>query len=147
MLDRFSAGSRKIVDFNARLADGVALIRDRKCTRSTNAQMAGFVRYVATRNCRDHPSSNRGNHGPIIGAPAAPHIATALPAKSATQTAGGVTVTAIAVTGSTTEVVAKVIAAKNITFATAAARECVGGKPGTSENKDNCKDDYGVAQH
>src|ERR1700722_2372041 len=99
------------------------------------------------RSWDDHPGSSRGNHGPIIGAPAAPHIATAVPAKSATRTAGAVTVTVIAVTGSMTEVAAKVIAAKNITFATAAARECVGGKPGTSENKDNCKNDYGVAQH
>src|ERR1700724_4135379 len=25
--------------------------------------------------------------------------------------------------------------------------KCAGGKPGTSENKDNCKNNYGVAQH
>jgi hypothetical protein len=74
----------------------------------------------------------------------APHIATPVPAESATQTAGAITVTAIAVTGSTTEATAKVIAAKAITSATG---KCAGGKPGTSDNKDNCKNNYGVAQH
>jgi hypothetical protein len=47
----------------------------------------------------------------------APHIAAPVPAGSAMQTAGTVTVTAIAVTGSTTEAAAKVIAAKTITSA------------------------------
>jgi hypothetical protein len=46
---------------------------------------------------------------------------------------------------------AKVIAAKTIIPATAtitaAAGKCAGRKPGTSENKDNCKNNYGVAQH
>ena len=50
-----------------------------------------------------------------------------------------------------TEAAAKVIAAKTITSVTAtitdAASKCAAGKPGTSENKDNCKSDYGVAQH
>jgi len=79
----------------------------------------------------------------------APHIAAPVPAESATETAGAGTVTAIAVIGSTTEAAAKVIAAKTITSATvtAAAGECAGGKPGTSENKDDCKNKFGVAQH
>src|SRR6267378_1391433 len=83
--------------------------------------------------CLDRPSSNRRNHRPIIGAPVAPHIAAPVPTESATQTAGAVTVTAMAVTGSTTEA--------------AAAGKCAGGKPGTSEKKDNCKNSDGVAQH
>jgi hypothetical protein len=61
------------------------------------------------------------------------------------------TVTAIAVTGSTTKAAAKVIATKTITSATvtlsAAAGKCGGGTPGTSENKDNCNNNSGVAQH
>ena len=83
----------------------------------------------------------------------APHIGAPVPAESVTQTAGAVAVTAIAVTGSTTEAVAKVIGAKTVTAAaatvimTAAAGKCAGGKPGTSENKDNCKNNCGVAQH
>jgi hypothetical protein len=81
----------------------------------------------------------------------APHIAACVPAESATQNAGTVTVTAIAVTGSTTEAAAEVIVTKTITSATAtktaAAGECAGGKPRTSENKDNSKNNYGVAQH
>jgi hypothetical protein len=52
----------------------------------------------------------------------------------------------MAVTGSTNEAAAKVIAAKTITT-TIAAGKCAGGKPGTSENKDNCKNRYGVAQN
>src|SRR6267378_2569997 len=80
---------------------------------------------AATHNCRDRPRSNRGNHGPIVGAPVAPHIAACVPAESATPTAGAVTVTTIA----------------------AAAGECAGGKPRTSENKNNSKNNYGVAQH
>jgi len=94
----------------------------------------------------DYPGSNRGNHGPIVGTPVAPHIAAAIPEKSATQTAGVVTVTAMAVTGSTTERPSKVTAAKNITpttgTITTAARKC-----GASDSKNNCKSDYGVAQH
>ena len=106
---------------------------------------------AATHNCRDRPRSNRGNHGPIIGAPVTPHIAACVAAESATQTAGTVTVTTIAVTGSTTEAAAEVIATKTITSATAtitaAAGKCAGGKPRTSENKNNSKNNYGVAQH
>jgi hypothetical protein len=75
----------------------------------------------------------------------APHIAAPVPTESATQTAGAVTVTAIAVTGSTAEAAAKVIAAKTNTSATVG--KCAGGKPGTSENKHNCKNNHGVAQH
>ena len=70
------------------------------------------------------------------------------PPGSATQTAGAVAITAMAVTGSTTEAAAKVIAAKTVTTTiTGAAGKCAGGKPGTSENKDNCKNSDGVAQH
>src|SRR5258708_12104462 len=57
---------------------------------------------------------NRRNHGPIVGAPMAPHIATPVSVESATQTAGAA---AIAVTGNNTEAAAKVIAAKTITSA------------------------------
>jgi hypothetical protein len=54
----------------------------------------------------------------------------------------------MAVTGSTTEAAAKVIAAKTVTTTiTGAAGKCAGGKPGTSEKKDNCKNSDGVAQH
>jgi hypothetical protein len=75
----------------------------------------------------------------------APHVGAPVPAESATQTARAGTMTAIAVTGSTTEAAAKVIAAK--TIATAAAGRCAGRKSGTSENKDNSKNNYGFAQH
>jgi hypothetical protein len=51
----------------------------------------------------------------------------------------------MAVTGSTAEAAAEVIAAKTITSATAG--KCAAGKPGTSENKHNCKNNHGVAQH
>ena len=81
----------------------------------------------------------------------APHVATLIAAESVTQTASAATVTAKAVTGNTTEGAAKVIAAKAISSATAtiaaASGKCAGGKPGTSENKDNCKNNYGFAQH
>jgi hypothetical protein len=67
------------------------------------------------------------------------------------QTAGAVRITAKAFTGSTNEAAAKVIASKAITSATAimtaAAGKCAGGKPEFSENKDDCKNDYGFAQH
>jgi hypothetical protein len=59
--------------------------------------------------------------------------------------------TASAVTGNTAEAAAKVIAAKAIISATAtmaaALGKCTGGKPGTSENKDNCRNNYGFTQH
>jgi hypothetical protein len=81
----------------------------------------------------------------------APHIAAPIPAESATQTASAVGVTAKAVTGNTTEGAGKVIAAKAISCATAtmaaASGKCAGGKPETSENKDNCKNNYDFAQH
>jgi hypothetical protein len=77
----------------------------------------------------------------------APHIAAPVTTESATQTAGAVTVTAMA-TWSITEAPARVIAVKTITATMAgAAGKCAGGKPGTSENKDNRKNSYGVAQH
>lgn len=73
----------------------------------------------------------------------APYIAVPIPTQSITQTASAVTVIAKAVTGNTTEAAAKVIAAKAITSATAtmaaASGKRTGGKPGTSENKDSCK--------
>jgi hypothetical protein len=50
------------------------------------------------------------------------------------QTASAVTITAKAVTSATA------------TMATASGK-CAGGKPGTSENEDNCKNNYGFAQH
>jgi hypothetical protein len=100
-------------------------------------------------NCRDPPSSNHGKHGSIVGAPVAPHIAALVPAESAMEAAGAVIVTAIAVTGSSTEAAAKVIATKSVTSATATitavAGKCAGGEPGTSENKENSKNRYGVA--
>jgi hypothetical protein len=79
----------------------------------------------------------------------APNITAPVSAESATRTAGVVTVTAVAFTGSNSVAVAKVIAAKNFTFATATATagKCAGGKPGASENKDNCKNNYGAARH
>ena len=61
----------------------------------------------------------------------APHIAAPVPTGSATQTAGAVAITAMAVTGSTTEAAAKVIAAKTVTTTiTGAAGKCARGKPG-----------------
>ena len=72
-----------------------------------------------------------------------PHVAARVPVDSAAQPDG-------AVTGSAAGA-AELIAAKTITSATvtmtAAAGKCAGGKPGTSENKDNCKNNYGFAQH
>src|SRR5258708_7469898 len=87
--------------------------------------------------CSGHAtlSSDRGNHGPIVGAPVAPHIAVPIPAQFAMHTASAVTITARAVTGNTTEAAAKVIAAQAIASATAimaaASGKCAGGKPGT----------------
>src|SRR6266481_2794068 len=66
---------------------------------------------AATHDCRDRASSSHGNHGPIVGAPVAPHIAVPVSAGAAMQTAGAVTVNAIAVTGSNIEAAAKLIAA------------------------------------
>jgi hypothetical protein len=70
------------------------------------------------RNGGDGPSSRRRrNHGPIVGARAAPHIAAPVSDRSAMQTAGAVTVTAMTATWSTTA--AKVMAAKPVTSANA----------------------------
>src|SRR5882724_5792693 len=115
-------------------------------TSSVRARsVSGTVR-AATRNCRDRRSSN---HGPIVGAPVAPHIVAPVPAESTTQTTGAVI--AIAVAGSTTEAAAQMIAAKPIRSATAvitaAAGKCAGGKPGTSEKKDDGKNNYGATRH
>ncbi|UPK07063.1 hypothetical protein [Bradyrhizobium sp. 170] len=72
-------------------------------------------------------------------------------AESVAQTAGAATVTAKTVTGNTTEGAAKMIAPKAVTCsaATMAATsgKCAGEKPGTSESKDNCKNDRGFTQH
>jgi hypothetical protein len=60
-------------------------------------------------------------------------------------------VTAEAVTSNTGEATAKVVASKAITSATltmtAAAGKCAGAKHEISENKDDCKADYGFSQH
>ena len=79
----------------------------------------------------------------------APHIAAPVPTESTTQTAGAVTVTAIAVMGSITEAAAKVIVAKMVTTPTmaVAASKRAGGNPGTSENKENCNNNCGGARH
>jgi hypothetical protein len=105
-----------------------------------------------TLDCRDRPSSkNIRNHRPIVAAPVPPHIAAPVPLGSATQTAGAVTVTSIAVTRSPTEAAANVIVRRTIASATAtmsaASGKCAGGKPGTSESKENCKNNDGIAQH
>src|SRR5216684_3316182 len=114
-------------------------------------RIATRVTSIVTFVNEDRPSSNHRNHRPIVGAPVAPQIAASVPAECATQTAGAVTVTAIALTRSAPKAAAKVIAANTITSATAtitaAAGKCAGGKPGTSENKDNCKNNDGAAQH
>jgi hypothetical protein len=56
-----------------------------------------------------------------------------------------------AIAGSTAEAADKVIAAKTIASTSAtitvAADKCAGGKPGTSETNDNCKNNCGTAQH
>jgi hypothetical protein len=75
----------------------------------------------------------------------APYIAAPVPAESAPRAAGAVSVTEIAVTGKLPEAgeaAAKVIVAKTIASAAAsitAAGMRAGGKPGTSENKENRK--------
>jgi hypothetical protein len=53
----------------------------------------------------------------------------------------------MAVTWSNIEAAAKMIARKAIAAAATipAAGECGVGKPGTSESKDNCKNNYGIA--
>jgi len=76
----------------------------------------------------------------------APNIGAPGPAKSATQTAGAVTVTAIAVTGKITEA-AEISAEMIVAKAIAAVGKCAGRKPGTSESKENRKNKCGVAQH
>jgi len=102
-----------------------------------------------------------GNHGPVIGPPVAPHVATLVPVvlvETTTQAADAAPETliaiAIAVTDGTTipEGAGKVIAAETTsceaaTTMTAAAGKCAGGKRGTTENKGNCKNNHGPAQH
>jgi hypothetical protein len=51
----------------------------------------------------------------------------------------------MAVTWSNIEAAAKMIARKAIAATIPAAGECGVGKPGTSESKDNCKNNYGIA--
>jgi hypothetical protein len=77
----------------------------------------------------------------------APHITAPVPAESATQAASAVVVAAMAVIWSNTEAAAKMIARKAIAAATipAVAGECGVGQLETSESKDNCKNNYGIA--
>ena len=75
----------------------------------------------------------------------APHITARVPAESATQTSSAAIVTTMAVTCSNTEVAAGMTIRKNTASATIG--ECGIGRPGTSEGKDNCKNNYGIAQH
>src|SRR6266851_4977366 len=100
-------------------------------------RIATRVTSIVTFVNEDRPSSNHRNHRPIVGAPVAPQIAASVPA--------------IALTRNAPKAAAKVIAANTITSATAtitaAAGKCAGGKLGTSENKDNCKNNDGAAQH
>jgi hypothetical protein len=91
------------------------------------------------------PSSWLVNHGSVIGAPVAPHVAGLEPVEAAPQTAEAATVTRVTVAGRTaTEAARKGIAAETeiaapIAAVTAAARKRRGGKLGTSENEGNCK--------
>jgi hypothetical protein len=87
---------------------------------------------------------NARHHRPIVGAPMAPHITPPVPAESATQTANAITMTAMAVTWSGNEA-ARMITKKAIFTASATIGECAIGQPGTSESKDNCKNNYGIA--
>ena len=75
----------------------------------------------------------------------APHVTAPVPAESATKTAIAVTVTAMAVTWSSNGAIAKMIARKAIAAASATIGECGIGQPGTSDSKDNCKNNYGIA--
>jgi len=78
----------------------------------------------------------------------APHVAAPIPAESTTQTAGAVTVTAIAVMASITEAAAKVMVAKMITTTMAdAASKRAAGNPATSEDKEDCNNNCGGARH
>ena len=66
----------------------------------------------------------------------APHIAAFVPVEPVTQPAGAVFVITMAATENITEAAAEVIIRKTIT---AAAGQGAGGKPGASENKEDCK--------
>jgi hypothetical protein len=99
---------------------------------------------------RGCPGSNCVDHGPVVGTPVTPHIAAPVPVDSATQTDGAITITAVGVMGSTSETAANVIAAKMINTPasmTAPTGKCRGGKPATSENKENCKNAHSAANH
>jgi hypothetical protein len=67
----------------------------------------------------------------------APHIAALVPVEPVTQSAGAVFVITMAATENITEADAEAIIGKTITAA--AACQCAGGKPGASENKEDCK--------
>jgi hypothetical protein len=71
----------------------------------------------------------------------APHITAPVPA----QTANAITMTAMAVTWSGNEAAARMIGMKALFEASATVGECAIGQPGTSESKDNCKNNYGIA--
>jgi hypothetical protein len=75
----------------------------------------------------------------------APHVTAPVPAESATKTAIVVTVIAMAVIWSCNEATTKMIARKAIAAASATIGECGIGQPGTSESKDNCKNNYAIA--
>jgi membrane peptidoglycan carboxypeptidase len=64
-----------------------------------------------------------------------------VPAEFATQAVGA------AITGSTTKAIAANINTRATGTIAAVAGKCAGGKTGASENKENCKNDWGVAQH
>jgi len=67
----------------------------------------------------------------------APHIAAFVPVEPATQSAGTVFVITTAVAENIRESDAEVIIRKTIT--PAAASQGAGGKPGASENKEDCE--------
>jgi hypothetical protein len=75
----------------------------------------------------------------------APHITAPVPADSATQIANAITMTAMAVTWTGNEAAARMIGMKAFFEASATVGECAIGQPGTSESKDNCKYNYGIA--
>jgi hypothetical protein len=67
----------------------------------------------------------------------APHIAAFVHVEPVTQSAGAVFVITMAATENITEADAEVFIRKTIT--SAAAGQGAGGKPGASENKEDCK--------
>src|SRR5262245_133202 len=97
--------------------------------------------------------SRNTDHGTVIGSPVVPRVVAPVSGNSAMQAADAI-VTAIAVTDRTTspEVAGRVIVAQTFpraaeTEITAAARKCVAGKRGATENKGGCKSNDGLANH